>query len=185
MSVMQVGKFGKFFLRQPSLFAQIPQNLTKLFDNHIISFMKQYSNFWLPYTTYNCMCFLYIYTLINLNTITISGKTYDNYLKIKSMGYRWHNGRLLNDDEYSAEIEADIEGFAMVFGFLIPFVSLGILGYEIGEGIGTVVGLVVGGIIGYIFNSFLAQLVKLIFYIIIIGGIIGVIVFIIWAILTS
>ena len=100
------------------------------------------------------------------------------------MGYRWHNGRLLNDDEYSAEVEADFEGFSMVIGFLIPFASLGILGNEIGEGTGTLIGLVLGGVIGYIFNSFLARLVKLIIYIIIIGGIIGVIVFFIWAILT-
>ena len=101
------------------------------------------------------------------------------------MGYRWHNGRLLNDDEYSSEVEAEIEGYLMVIGFLIPFASLGILGNEIGEGTGTLIGLVFGGIIGYMFNSFLARLVKLIIYVIIIGGIIGVIVFFVWAILTS
>ena len=35
-----------------------------------------------------------------MNTTTISGNTCDNYSKNKSMGYRWHNSRLLKDDEY-------------------------------------------------------------------------------------
>jgi hypothetical protein len=97
------------------------------------------------------------------------------------MGYRWHNGRLLSDEEYSDTVIFEGQIAASILGFMIPFFGLGLIGINIGNGIGALIGFPIGGIIGYIFNSFLTKLAKLIVW----ALIIGVIVFIIYTLSTA
>ena len=96
------------------------------------------------------------------------------------MGYRWYEGRLLSDDEYSAERDAGIVASLRIVGFLIPFGGLASLGAYLYEAPGSLISFVIGGIIGYVFNSFLAILARWIIIIAIIAAIVGVLALFIW-----
>lgn len=94
------------------------------------------------------------------------------------MGYRWHNGRFLSDEEYYNETGFDLDAVGIVFGFLIPFIGLGVLGYELGSKWLMLAGLALGGWIGYALNKILAFIIKWTLIIGIVGGIIALLVYI-------
>jgi hypothetical protein len=98
------------------------------------------------------------------------------------MGYRWHNGRLIDDEEYSAEINASYEVSSKIFGFMIPCLGLFLSGLfitDLKDAVLPIIGLITGGIIGYVFNAFFTKLGIILIWVIIIGGIVGAIALII------
>lgn len=107
------------------------------------------------------------------------------------MGYRWHQGRLLTDEEYWSTYQ-DPVGFVIevvnFIGFIgamfFPTIALAILGYLITtSGVGILVGIVFGIILSIIINKILQAIFRVIGWLLIIGLIVMVIGFIIYAIL--
>lgn len=100
------------------------------------------------------------------------------------MGYRWHKGRLLSDEEYYSETSVEAEDVLQTIAYGISILLIGWLGYLIANGKGAMIGGIIGGVIGYIFKSFfewLAEwLVKIILFIIVIAVIALVIWFLIF-----
>ncbi len=76
------------------------------------------------------------------------------------MDYRWHNGRLISNEEYSTLSEVESVLYSRALGFIIPFVTFMIIGMEIGDGAGAIIGLIAGGVMGLVLNSFLARMIK-------------------------
>lgn len=98
------------------------------------------------------------------------------------MGYRWHEGRLISDEEYYNSPPEDLGEYLLlmgkIVGFLISLIGLGYLGYEIGGKWIMLIGLAIGGWLGYVLNHMLALIFKWTFIIGIIGGIVALLVMI-------
>lgn len=107
------------------------------------------------------------------------------------MGYRWHQGRLLTDDEYWISYQDPVGFTKEVVTFIgymgamfLPTIALAILGYLITtSGVGILIGIVIGIILSLMFFEPLQVFFRLIGWILVIGLLLSIVGFVVWAIL--
>lgn len=97
------------------------------------------------------------------------------------MGYRWHDGRLLSDEEFYSEYasKADLtergnfwlfaDLLAQISSIFLPAIVLGIGGYFLAKGIGIILGLFLGGIISYSYKDIVINILRSVFLVLLIG----------------
>jgi hypothetical protein len=107
------------------------------------------------------------------------------------MGYRWHQGRLLSDEEYWISYQdpigflKEVANFIGYFGALLaPSIGLMILGYTISQdGVGILIGLILGIGVSWLLFDVLCRIIRFLAIVAMIGAAISVVIFIVWAIL--